>query len=1055
MNIIERQSMYKYFLNGQTIKIQEYINTKLKFEQTSIASILAGYDILGYKLFNTSMVSNRHFFNTFIYITNQEFIEDLLRFDSSFSYKFTNYLINEVNINEFEKNINGKINELKEIYNSKKILFDLFDTKCKNVYPIDYTNYEPINVLSSNKPIKQVHIDYDKIIFGYVINKYLTQSNVASNTEAYLAKSYAYQNNKILDKNDLITNIDLDPLNKPNHIIFQSYLLNYISEGGLINIDILKWFIFFSDNIKISFEIIKLIYKAKIGLIDKNTFIMYLLYNTYINIPKSYKKYKIPSILFYYDSLNSKSKLLDENEKMHTLFTMINPYNIKYVDYIMLLTLKKYIMNNMIDISTSIYIYNYYLERNDILTVRYLQFIIKSFMVHNKHDTKVSLLLDFYKTKFSIIDLDSQTSKEMVIRLLIDKHKDKIFKDNEVSKYMKYPLFQFIKDKAKIEIQHNIIEYYTQYIYTKSFITTKFNIFDTNSLNDKNAITLLYKIIINYDIVINILDQIKVYSDNSINDFINEKFINNEAKNATPILILLIYIFNLMTLSYLDNSLFMIKSNISVIYIQRCFSTLSLKMDDTINANIKRYVITGLLFEEYNLKKLFCIINTLSKNLIKDFSDTLKTNSKAELIKNKDNDSVSKIKMINEATFIPSFHENIYIPSITFSIFPAYKYFNNIKKLINENETNIKIIFDNKRLDKMNTMISFSWLYADILNDKITNDINIDILNTFFTHNISYKNYNIQLGTVFLNTTDTKEAYVLRTLYEIEKNINNTLDEFEPLADTYMITDNDLKYKDYYYDHIFFKNEEDPDDIKTISDFTNSTHKYFTENESELFYMDIDESLGLNTYMLYYDEMIKLPIHKNDIQYLLYIPFNTGVIKNIELYKKYKVYNSDAFKSNNTVNLIKHYDTFIKENSNVLDHDIFNYNFISYFIINKCNDYYFYPDINDTSTISIYNNINNNLLNIKNLSRIYFNFKDKPLLNSSDLIKNFKYVDAYKYYNITLIIRSFNLDIISKLKEYLETEKSTVRKVLEHERNNIFDFDYNNLVSMLNLYPNP
>ena len=71
MNIIERQSMYKYFLNGQTIKIQEYINTKLKFEQTSIASILAGYDILGYKLFNTSMVSNRHFFNTFIYITNQ------------------------------------------------------------------------------------------------------------------------------------------------------------------------------------------------------------------------------------------------------------------------------------------------------------------------------------------------------------------------------------------------------------------------------------------------------------------------------------------------------------------------------------------------------------------------------------------------------------------------------------------------------------------------------------------------------------------------------------------------------------------------------------------------------------------------------------------------------------------------------------------------------------------------------------------------------------------------------------------------------------------------
>ncbi len=174
-----------------------------------------------------------------------------------------------------------------------------------------------------------------------------------------------------------------------------------------------------------------------------------------------------------------------------------------------------------------------------------------------------------------------------------------------------------------------------------------------------------------------------------------------------------------------------------------------------------------------------------------------------------------------------------------------------------------------------------------------------------------------------------------------------------------------------------------------------------------------------------------------NIQYLLYVAFDVNFLDNIRIYKTYKVLNDQTFKSNNSLKLIEKTESFLNKDK-LINYDIFNYNFINFYILDKCNGYYYFPT--NTSTDTLYYEILNNLLRIENLSHIYNNFKNLDL-----------YKDTFKFYNITLIIKSFDIALIEILKPYLIDEMQSVKTILENESNRMLDTDIGFIKSILEM----
>jgi hypothetical protein len=1134
MDVIERQNLYKYLLNGQIDKIQKYVKGKLDYEDIALATLLAAHQLLGIKLFTPEIINKKTFFNAFMYITNENFIKDLLEYDSSFSYKFTNYLVNEFKLNNFIKGIKDKLNEFEELYEEKKIIFNIYNThkKCKTAYPMDYNSYEETPILNStNIKIKLVNKDYETL-FIYMLYLYIKQIVEPYNPMLINISKLLYDNseNRIKEYKDFIDNntqiIDINNVDEKK--LLYSYMLSYANNpNNKITLDHLKWLLLYTNEIKLTKTLLNILNNLDIKLTD--TTISNLVYFIIENTPPIYKQFNKLSLLFYYnakdegdiinitrnfrfyislfgDPNGKEQKIFKKYEnEIFFLFEEIDVINVTYLDYLVLKEIrstyniitdkmeenkdgfpylnKKQLKRIFIDI------YNFY--KSDISRAKDIIYLITLFftfkLFYNLDDTSVNIITSEELNYITNIYKEHLNQPDTKIVYFTNENINTIIKTNIVNFKIKKSIIPKINNKSWDESDYEVIDLYPNFYYRenkiKEYLNKQIIYYLIPEFNTYKIINYdLFQIKFNYSKMLNIIDLLEVVFSTSLTDINKFKYYSLEYLVNNPLgeENLNILIFSFLILTLFVPIYYLIKNTVdhppslsdiigsTVQYIQNIYASKSgLAVGhefQIIQRYIEIYITNGMLYTKYEFYKLYHMINTIFNKM--------DTDKKFLTIFKKNNNQITIDNLYEYKNFLAFI--KIYVK--TENNKPVYIFDNYIKLNNNlKNSCTITYVEMDKNIVEddidMNYMIGMMWLYFDvmsindlnnvpgddnnyilhydyyvnylislqkypILSDKEKNEIayeNQNLLNQIYTTNdindsVSFKLLNIDTNNIKYFGLNESLAYANQFLKTNTYNKTNI----------YILEESDLRYALLNYE-LLFKRER-----SLIYDIHSKYEKiYATEllnapiiNTEDLNNIQIDEYRKTSKNFNIMNKLIS-QIKKNDIEYLLDLKYQDNVLEQLYLYKKYKLFNDNNYKSNNSINLIKTTNNFISKNASILNLEIYNYEFIKYWISEQCSKYYFYPSNEENE--DIYYIIIDNFKKIENIVNIYFNFTKLDV-----------YKDSFKYYNLTLIIRSFDIDLLKMLKPYLIQEKQHVNAIIENESLKIHEIDLDILYKLLN-----
>jgi hypothetical protein len=388
----------------------------------------------------------------------------------------------------------------------------------------------------------------------------------------------------------------------------------------------------------------------------------------------------------------------------------------------------------------------------------------------------------------------------------------------------------------------------------------------------------------------------------------------------------------------------------------------------------------------------------------------------------------------------------------------------------------------------------FRSFVADLFFDKKENDfqnkINSDDFPIVFRNKFEFlislehvEKINVYIDTdgleQIINNFQNKLNEVFRQMYsnseyELHENKMKELVE-EPVKKNNKIIKDYTKYMtiaDLYYkkEYLRFKylflNYDDIGSI-SVNDIKKNTINIdvaqFFEKKLEYISEVSDDLSSYNKLLLNYDlinDIIKsVNFQKYIFQYLLYVSFDINFIKNTELYKKYKIFNSETFKSNVTQLLINDLtnsdankeiskEELVKKYTSI--NNEFNYSFINFYLMKACNECYYLPNMKNDIDVTennetiinfdLYSRVIENAYKILDLSNIYFNFENLDL----------KFKNSYKHYNITLLIRSFNPTLLKNIKKYMIKEIKIAKTILEKDHDKLDIVDYKLIHDILN-----